>query len=177
MKAKTVLTVLLLVFAAASVVAIVVKEAGRSPAPAPAESEGASPAAETAAESVHVETAGEAARTDRRIIAYYFHGNVRCDTCRTIEAYTKEAVDAGFPEALEDGRLEWRVVNVEEPGNEHFVQVYQLVTRSVVLVDMTGGSQKAWRNLVRVWELVGDKDAFVKYIQDETRACLEGSAQ
>jgi len=53
--------------------------------------------------------------SDRTVVAYYFHGNFRCPTCRKIEALSREAVESGFPEDLKAGRLEWRVINVEEP--------------------------------------------------------------
>ena len=98
-------------------------------------------------------------------------------TCRTIEAYTKEAIDTGFPEALKDDRLEWQVIDVDEPANEHFIRDFQLVTRSVVIEEIADGKRTRWKNLQRVWELVRSKGVFLKYIQDETRAYLEDSSQ
>jgi hypothetical protein len=103
-----------------------------------------------------------------RVIAYYFHTTYRCPSCRTIEAYAKEAIETGFVDDLENDRLVWRVVNVEETGNEHFVNEYELFTKSVVLVAERSGKQVAWKNLSKVWELLGDKDEFIRYIQTET---------
>jgi hypothetical protein len=99
---------------------------------------------------------------------YYFHATSRCSTCRTIEAYTHEAVRTGFPEALQQGRLEWNLVNIDEPANRHFIQDYQLYTRAVVLVD--GRKPSRWKNLDQVWKLVGDKPAFLAYVQGEVRS-------
>jgi len=155
MKPKTIATVALLAFVAASIVYLVVKETRGAAGPAPE-----SPAARGS--------------EGREVIAYYFHGNMRCTTCLTIEGYSKEAIEAGFRQALDDGRLTWRVINIDEPGNEHFVDDFKLSTRSVVLVDVRDGKQVAWKNLEQVWGLVGEKDAFIAYIQDETRAYLEG---
>ena len=112
--------------------------------------------------------------SSHKVIVYYFHGTARCPSCRKIEAFSQEAVQSGFSQALKDGRLEWRVINVEEPGNEHFVQDYQLYTKSLVVVDMQDGRQTTWKNLERVWELLGDKGAFMKYVEEEVRAYLEG---
>jgi len=106
------------------------------------------------------------------VIVYYFHGNTRCRTCRTIEAYTEEAVKTSFPDDLKSGRLEWRVVNMETPGNEHFVKDYELYTRSVVLVDMEDGVEEKWDNLEKVWELVQNKPDFVDYIVTNTNTYL-----
>ena len=102
------------------------------------------------------------------VVAFYFHGNVRCATCKKIEAYADEAVHSGFPEALEEGALAWRVVNIDDEGNRHFIQDFQLVTRSVVLAEIRGGKVVRWQNLDKVWQLVRDKERFVDYIQGET---------
>ena len=107
-----------------------------------------------------------------RVVAYYFHGTQRCKTCMTIEAYTAEALQTEFADALSRGTLEWKVVNIEEPANEHFVNDYQITTRTVVLVDVQDGKQVRWSTLDRVWELVDDKPAFMSYIQDEAKGYL-----
>lgn len=110
-----------------------------------------------------------------KIIAYYFHGNVRCVSCRKIEAYSKEAIDSGFADLLKSQELEWRVVNTDESENEHFLEDYQLYTKSLIIVDMHGDKQTKWKNLTKVWELLGDKAAFIKYVQDEIKAYLEST--
>jgi len=106
------------------------------------------------------------------VVAFYFHGNVRCATCKKIEAYADEAVHSGFAKSLEDGDLEWQVVNVDEPENRHFVQDFQLVTKSVVLAEYRDGRVVRWENLDKVWQLVRSKDLFVDYVQNETREFL-----
>ena len=106
------------------------------------------------------------------IFAIYFHGNVRCATCKKIESYADEAVQSGFPKALEDGALAWRVFNIDEAENTHFIQDFQLVTRSVVLAEYREGKVVRWENLDKVWQLVRSKDSFVDYIQSETREFL-----
>ena len=102
-----------------------------------------------------------------KVIAYYFHTTARCMTCQKIEAFSKQAIDAQFSSALSKGSLVWRVLNVEEPANAHFVQDYQLSTKSVVLVEMEEGVQKRWKNLERVWDEIGNPDQFQKYVQKE----------
>lgn len=106
------------------------------------------------------------------VVVYYFHGNVRCATCKKIESYTDDAVRQGFSEELQTGSLSWRVVNVEEPQNRHFIQDFQLVTKSVVLAEYRNGNVVRWKNLDKVWQLVRNQDAFADYIRDETSAFL-----
>jgi len=125
-------------------------------------------------------TAAHAARpvggTDRTLVVYYFHGNTRCWTCRTIEALTKEAVETAFATELETGEVEMRVVNVEDPGNRHFVDDYQLATRSVVLVDLVGGREERWQRLDDVWRLVNDRASFIDYVVGNARGFLKGTS-
>jgi hypothetical protein len=110
---------------------------------------------------------------DVGVVAYYFHGNLRCKTCRTIEAYSEEAIRSQFAVEFGSGRLAWRVVNVEEPENEHFVKDFELVTKSVVLVHYENGEVTRWKNLQQVWELVRDKEQFLDYVRSSTRKFLQ----
>jgi hypothetical protein len=110
--------------------------------------------------------------TAPKVIAYYFHTNTRCSTCRKIEQYSHEAIEQGFPEELKNGTLEMRVVNYEQAGNRHFMQDYKLVSKSLVLVNMVNGKQTEWMNLKLVWQLTGRKDAFLNYVRREVRNYL-----
>jgi len=152
MKVKSLVTIVLLLFVAASVVVLVAKGLRRKPA-------------------------GESTANTLRdgVIAYYFHGHVRCPTCENIEAFAHEAVSSRLADETQAGRLQWQVLNYEKPQNERFVTEYEIAAPTVVLVRMAGGRQADWKNLDRVWELVGEKAAFVKYVEQETRAMLDAS--
>ena len=110
---------------------------------------------------------------DVGVVAYYFHGNLRCKTCRTIEAYSEEAIRSEFADELASSRLAWRVVNVEEPENKHFVKDFELVTKSLVLTEYEDGEVTRWENLKQVWQLVRDKEQFLDYVHSSTRKFLQ----
>jgi hypothetical protein len=114
-----------------------------------------------------------AAAQDHVVRVYYFHTTQRCASCKKVEALSAEAIRAGFEHELGDGRLEWQVVNVEDPQNRHFTADYQLYTKSVVVVDRANGQQVRWKNLPKVWELLQDEKGFRLYVQSEVRAYLE----
>jgi hypothetical protein len=109
----------------------------------------------------------------QKIIAYYFHTTYRCPTCQRIEAYSREAIESGFAAEMKAGRLELCIVNYEFPENQHFAQDYKLFTKSLVLVRMKDTKQVEWTNLSRIWELTGEHDAFLRYVQGEVRGYLE----
>lgn len=108
----------------------------------------------------------------QKVIAYYFHGTKRCPTCLKMEAYADEAIKSGFSEAMKQGGLEWRVVNTDEPANKHFLSDYQLYTKALVIVKVQDGKQTEWKNLEKIWDLVGEKDDFIKYVQEEIGSYL-----
>jgi len=108
-----------------------------------------------------------------KLIAYYFHGTFRCSTCRTIEEYSHAAIQTYFAKELANGSLEFRPVNVDETDNKHFIQDYQLVTRSLVLSLVSDGREKKWKNLPDVWKFVRNKEKFFQYVKDEVEIFLK----
>jgi hypothetical protein len=109
----------------------------------------------------------------RRIVAMYFHGDVRCATCRTVEAYAREAVEQGFPDQVEKGMVSFVAVNVDRPENRHYVTDYNLVARSVVVAEELDGTITRWNSLNDVWTLVGDHDAYITYVRGAVGDLLE----
>ena len=106
-------------------------------------------------------------RQPDHIVAYYFHGNVRCSSCYRIEEFSKSAIDEGFPEELKNGTLTFEVVNIEEPKNRHFIKDYELSTKSLVIVSFAGEYPIKYKNLTRVWELLRSPEEFFSYVQNE----------
>lgn len=109
----------------------------------------------------------------RKVVATYFHGNIRCVTCRKIEAQAQEAVQDAFGEQIAAGTVEFRAVNVEEDANRHFIQDYQLVTKTLIITEEMDGAVGRWAKLDNVWTLVNDRAAFFRYVQGGVRDYLE----
>jgi hypothetical protein len=108
-----------------------------------------------------------------KVIAYYFHGDFRCPTCHRLEQYSKEAIDMHFKDAISSGKLEFKAINVDEKANRHFVNDYQLYTKSLVLSLVKDGKEIKSKNLTKIWEYVGNKQRFYDYVWDEIAAFLK----
>lgn len=108
-----------------------------------------------------------------QVIAYYFHGNFRCYTCHTIEQYSKEAIEANFKNELSSGKLQFKVVNTDDSGNEHYVSDYQLYTKSLVLSLLKDGKEIKSKNLTKIWDHVRDKQKFYDYVSEEVKDFLK----
>lgn len=113
------------------------------------------------------------AQTPDTVTAYYFYGSFRCVTCTNMEKYSKEAIESNFKDALVSGRLEFKVVNVEEPGNEHFVNDYQLYTKSLILSLVKDGKEVKHKNLDKIWELARNKQKFIDYVASEVNEFMK----
>ena len=68
---------------------------------------------------------------------------------------------------MKEGKLIYKVVNVDDNENEHFVSDYSLTTKSVVLVQLAAGKEVKWKNLDEIWKLVANKELFINYIKSE----------
>ena len=108
-----------------------------------------------------------------KVIAYYFHGSFRCYTCNMMEQYSKEAIEANFKDALASGKLEFKEINVEKRGNEHFVNAYNLYTRSLILSLVKDGQEVKSKNLDKIWQLARNKQKFIEYVTTEVDALMK----
>ncbi len=112
-------------------------------------------------------------KPEGKVIAYYLHGKFRCYACTMLEKYCKEAIEAGFKDALVSGKLEFKAVNVEDRGNEHFVNDYQIYTKSLILSLVKDGKEIKWKNLDKIWEYVRNRQKFSDYVTAEAAVFLK----
>jgi hypothetical protein len=73
---------------------------------------------------------------------------------------------------LADSTLIWGTINYDQKENKHYLKDYNLFTKAVILSRVKDGNEIEWKNLDRIWDLVHDKERFLKYIQKETEAFL-----
>lgn len=108
-----------------------------------------------------------------KVVLYYFHRTARCDNCLLFEAYTDSLVHAAFQPELSGGVLEWHVVNLDDDGNEVFVERYALEGITLLSTVVVDDEEQGWRPLDGIWWLVDDRQAFADYVAAEIEAHLE----
>ncbi len=150
---KSIVATLLLLFAAASLVFVLVSDGPVSG-------------------DAHVSGTPSVA-AEPELVVYYMDMGKDCTTCLNLEAYTREALETHYAADLASGRIAWRTADLDDPANAHFVDEFGLYTKSVVLVRFEGGKQVRFDSLSRIWELVYDKDAYIAYVRDEVMGFLE----
>jgi len=154
---RRILVASLLLFVAAGVVTLVVKELKNRPSPG-------------------VSSGGISTGTvpdGRHVVAYYFLGDVRCSSCRKIEEVSRKTIEESFRQELADGRLRFLVLNVDRPENRHFVEEFRLESTSLVLAEMRDGKPVEWKTLPDVWVLVEDVPKLEKYVRGEVASVLK----
>ncbi|MFZ5564887.1 MAG: nitrophenyl compound nitroreductase subunit ArsF family protein [Thermodesulfobacteriota bacterium] len=112
------------------------------------------------------------AKIEPRFIAYYFYTSRRCGPCTQIEEWSQEAVTQTFQDQIKAGQLQWQAINVDLPENQHFIQDFQLYSKSVIVAEYKKGKAVRWTNLKDIWKLYRDREKYFDYIARETRAFM-----
>ncbi|MGN0843951.1 MAG: nitrophenyl compound nitroreductase subunit ArsF family protein [Kiritimatiellia bacterium] len=86
------------------------------------------------------------------LTVFYFHGRQRCMTCNRMEKMVHEVAD-NLP------AVEVKVVNLDEPANEHYVADFGLTMRTVVLQ-----RESRFTVLDKCWSLAHDEAVFKDYL-------------
>lgn len=118
-------------------------------------------------------TASSETIQDSQYIAYYFLTNKRCGPCYRMEKWTETSIQTHFQQAIESGKLTWQTVNVEKPENKHYIDDFNLYTKSVVIVEQVQGETVRWKNLEKVWQLLGSQEKFSNYVTESIQIFME----
>lgn len=113
------------------------------------------------------------AKDTPRFIAYYFYTNKRCGPCTRIEKWAEEAVTTSFKDELASGKLQWRAVNVQQAENKHYIQDFQLYSKSVIIAEYQNGKPVRHENLKDVWKLYRDKPKYSDYVAKGIKTFME----
>lgn len=79
----------------------------------------------------------------------YFYGKQRCATCQAIEVETKDLIDSQFADAVKNGNVRFRVVDIAKAENEALADKYEITWSSLVLVKYNDGVENA-ENLTKL---------------------------
>ena len=106
------------------------------------------------------------------VLVTYFTTDVRCDSCRTIEALSQRAVVEGFPAEVAAGKVVFRVINTDRPEHAHYVDHYSITNKIVVVSHQRDGKEVAWQGLQDVWVHFREPDEFLPYVREPIQAFL-----
>jgi hypothetical protein len=106
---------------------------------------------------------------NERVVAMYFHRTVRCPTCQKMGSYSEEAVKGGFAEPIKDGKVEFHYINFQDAKNAALTNGYKVSGPALIVAKIVGNKVVEYKNLTEIWTKVGDKAAFVEYVQSNVK--------
>ena len=108
-----------------------------------------------------------------RVEVYHFHGHNQCTSCIAVGDLAEKTVNANFKDELATGRLVFAHINVELPENRALAEKYG-VTGSSLWIGVYDGNGFHKNEDVRVWSLIGNKDAYMTYLSGIISKRLSG---
>ncbi len=68
------------------------------------------------------------------IYVYYFHTNIRCETCVLVDNNTHRYLKELFPKELKDGELVFQSINIENKEYQALVAKYKIWGQTLIFV-------------------------------------------
>ncbi|UCF30547.1 MAG: hypothetical protein JSV26_10925 [bacterium] len=113
--------------------------------------------------------------TDDQVVVYYFHRKFRCPSCLIVESTLHETFDRYFSSHLGSGRLAVCVVNLDDAENRRYIDEFDILFNSVIVVERKSGKALRFKNLEKIWDIYTDREATIKHLLDEISPFLRGS--
>ena len=70
------------------------------------------------------------AQNDAKVQAYYFHGQFRCETCRTVESEAKQNL-----KELYGDKVSFQALNLEEKANQEIAKKLKVYGQTLLVVN------------------------------------------
>lgn len=158
MKAKRILSKLLLALVLVSIGVAIGKEMGASQG---------EPMASTSSDPSSVQV-------ERKVVVYYLHSSFRCVTCNAVESMADELMRTEFADDLKSGRLEWKPVDYLQ--DEELADRYNVGGNMIVVVRFVGDKEVEARRLDKVMDLVRDRARFLDYVRSAVSELLKAAS-
>jgi hypothetical protein len=104
-----------------------------------------------------------------RVVVMYFHRTVRCPTCLKMGSYSEEAIKGGFAESIKESKVEFHYVDFQDARNAALAKGYKVGGPALIVAKVVGNKAVEYKNLTDIWTKVGDKAAFIDYVQSNVK--------
>ena len=109
-----------------------------------------------------------------RVDVVYFHRTNRCHSCTYAEEQTVYTLETYFKEELNNGKLTFTSVDVQDESNIAVIEKYGAYT-SQLFINTVMSDTEHIEHVAEIWQLIGNDDAFTLLIQNKITNALEGS--
>jgi hypothetical protein len=101
------------------------------------------------------------------LLVLQFHRTQRCAFCSDMEEHTKETLDTYFSHALQEGKIAFRLLNMELPKYQALRKKYSLFTSTLVLIELNQGRESRRKIVTDAWHLTDKRHEFIEMLRSE----------
>lgn len=112
---------------------------------------------------------------ENQIVVYYFHRKFRCQSCDVLESTLQRTLQVTYADQFGAGRLAMCVINVDEPENRHYLEQFQILSNSIVIVRKKSGLVSSYKTLESIWDISQDREAIDQMLRTEVAGFLSES--
>ncbi len=112
---------------------------------------------------------------DNQVVVYYFHRKFRCQSCEVLESTLLNTMQVTYSNHFGAGRLAMCIINVDDPENRFYLEQFEILGNSIVIVEKRGGVILRYKNLESIWDVSEDRDAVTQLLRTEVAGFLSES--
>ena len=112
---------------------------------------------------------------DNQVVVYYFHRKFRCQSCEVLESTLMSTIQVTYSNHFGAGRLAMCIINVDDPENRFYLEQFEILGNSIVIVEKRGGVVSRYKNLESIWDVSEDRDAVTQLLRTEVAGFLSES--
>ena len=102
----------------------------------------------------------------------YFHRTRRCYSCQYAGDTTEHIVESYFNEELANGKLHFKMLDVQNSANAEMINKYQAYGSSLFINVVMAGKDHI-QPITDIWYHIGDDDKFTNIVKTEIETALE----
>ena len=72
--------------------------------------------------------------SDSTLYVYYFHTNIRCETCVAVDEHTQNYLNVLFPEEIKNKQIVFKSINIEEKGYEDVIKKFKVWGQTLLFI-------------------------------------------
>jgi cytochrome c biogenesis protein CcdA len=108
-----------------------------------------------------------------KVEVVYFHPRFRCVSCNNVEKFAEEVTEDEFAEEVEDGKVVFRSLEIDDPNNDELVDELG-VTGSSLYIVAEGNGEREHSEIKSVWLHWNDPKRCKEIITSELNSVLYG---
>jgi hypothetical protein len=112
---------------------------------------------------------------DNQVVVYYFHRKFRCESCEVLESTLMNTMQVTYSDHFGAGRLAMCIINVDDPENRYYLEQFEILSNSIVIVEKKSGVILRFKNLESIWDVSEDRDAVTQLLRNEVAEFLPES--